>query len=210
VTPFSGSTIRWRRLDASGHETAQLVPMADGPRLSGVAELAHERGPCRLEYDIECSEGWLTRRARVSGRIGGRAVALDVARDERGAWTSAGVPLRALEGCFDVDLEFSPSTNLLPIRRLMLAVGERAAVRTAWVRFPTLALQLLEQTYTRTGAMTYRYETADGTFCRDLTVNADGFVLDYPGLWRADVVPAPRAEDAPDAHPASSDPSRRA
>jgi hypothetical protein len=210
VSPLPASPIRWRRLDAPGQDAAQLLSKVGAWHLSGVAEFANEGEPCRLEYDIECSESWLTRRARVSGRIGERAVALDVVHDERGGWTSAGVPVRALEGCLDVDLEFTPSTNLLPIRRLMLAVGQRAAVRAAWVRFPTLALELLEQTYTRTGATTYRYETADGTFRRDLIVNADGFVLDYPGLWRVDVMPVPRAEDAPDADPASPDPSRLA
>jgi hypothetical protein len=39
------------------------------------------------------------------------------------------------EGCLDIDLGFSPSTNLLPIRRLTLAVGEAATVRAAWLPF---------------------------------------------------------------------------
>jgi hypothetical protein len=58
-------------------------------------------------------------------------------------------------------------------------------VRAAWVRFPELALEVLEQSYTRLGPATYRYESAQGTFVRELTVDADGFVLEYPELWRA-------------------------
>jgi hypothetical protein len=96
-----------------------------------------------------------------------------------------GSKLWEVTGCDDVDFEFSPSTNTLPIRRLNLGVGESTAVRAAWLRFPSLALEPFEQTYTRTGETTYRFESGDGRFTRDLTVNDAGFVLDYPGLWRA-------------------------
>jgi hypothetical protein len=89
-----------------------------------------------------------------------------------------------VQGCLDVDLGFSPSTNLLPIRRLKLEIGARADVRAAWVRFPELTLELLEQSYTRLTEHTYLYESAGGEFKRELTVNADGFVVEYPGLWR--------------------------
>jgi hypothetical protein len=94
----------------------------------------------------------------------------------------------ALQGCTDVDLGFSPSTNLLPVRRLGLAIGARAPVRAAWVRFPELTLEVLEQAYTRVSATTYLYESAGGAFRRELTVNSAGFVLEYPDFWRAEAV----------------------
>jgi uncharacterized protein len=52
------------------------------------------------------------------------------------------------------------------------------------VRFPELTLEVLEQSYTRLTELTYRYESAGGEFTRELTINGDGFVVDYPGLWR--------------------------
>jgi uncharacterized glyoxalase superfamily protein PhnB len=85
---------------------------------------------------------------------------LVLARSSDNAWTVNDTPRLALDGCIDVDLGFSPSTNLLPIRRLRLAVGQRAAVRAAWVRFPELTLEVLEQTYTRLSESTYLYESA--------------------------------------------------
>ena len=60
-------------------------------------------------------------------------------------------------------------------------MGARAAVRAAWVRFPTLAPELLEQTYTRLAADRYRYESAGGGFRRDLTVSDDGWVTNWLG-----------------------------
>ena len=182
----SRSVILWRRLDMPGHEVAELTALTTGWRLSGVAVLAHEGRPCRMAYDIECDAAWHTRRATIRGHVGGVPAHLDLACDAAGAWTANGAAVPALLGCIDVDLGFSPSTNLLPIRRLELAVGAHSPVRAAWVRFPELGLAVLEQVYTRTGPASYRYESAGGSFRRELTVNADGFVLDYPDFWRVE------------------------
>jgi hypothetical protein len=180
------STIIWRRLDRPGHEVAELLVGDGGARLTGVALVADHGRPCRLEYEIDCDAAWRTRRARVHGHLGGEPVSLDIVHGPEHDWQVNGVPIAELRDCVDVDLEFSPSTNLLPIRRLKLAVGAQALARAAWVRFPALVLEPLEQTYTRLAANLYRYATADGEFEREMTVNEDGFVLEYPGQWHAE------------------------
>jgi uncharacterized protein len=171
------------------------VKNAEGWQLSGVAALAESKRPCRLEYEIACDVRWLTRRCSLRGYIGTAPVALDVVRAASGSWTVRGAPEPSLNGCDDIDLGFSPATNLLPIRRLSLAVGASAAVRAAWIRFPELTTEVLEQTYTRLSPERYLYESAGGSFRRELTVDALGFVLDYPDLWR---VEARKAGASPD------------
>jgi uncharacterized protein len=81
-------------------------------------------------------------------------------------------------------LNFSPSTNLLPIRRLGLALGQEAEVKAAWLRFPSFTLEPLVQRYRRIDAAAYRYESAGGRFVSELRVNAAGFVIDYPSAWQ--------------------------
>jgi hypothetical protein len=53
--------------------------------------------------------------------------------------------------CIDLDLNFSPSTNLLPLMDLGLAIGQEATIRAAWLRFPRFALEPLDQVYRSTG-----------------------------------------------------------
>lgn len=177
--------ILWRWMDRSGHEAARLEPVRDGWHLSGTSVLAHEGEPCRLDYHIVCDASWRTVRARVEGWIGARTVACEIAVEADGRWRLNGREVPAVEGCVDVDLNFSPSTNLLPIRRLNLAVGEEGAVSAAWLRFPSLEMERLDQTYRRTGERAYRYESAGGTFVRDIEVNDAGLVTRYPGIWEA-------------------------
>jgi hypothetical protein len=200
------TAILWQGLNIPGHEFAELAPAHDGWRLSGIALLAYEQEPCCLQYQIECDAAWYTRRVVVHGYLRAAPLALDLVRTTQGIWHANGMPVPAVDGCADVDLGFSPSTNLLPIRRLALSIGEEASVRAAWVRLPDLGVEPLEQVYTRIGDQTYRYESADGTFRRDLVVDASGFVVDYPGLWRAVGVHTDlhRPVSAPSSQPSSS------
>ncbi|HEV7838999.1 MAG TPA: putative glycolipid-binding domain-containing protein [Gemmatimonadaceae bacterium] len=179
-------SIEWRRLDLPGREVAQLAKTADGWELSGLSVFTHDARACRLDYHVTCDEQWITQRCTVSGFIGDDAVAVDITRDSAGFWTMNATPVDALTGCTDVDLGFSPSTNLLPIRRLELKIGASAQVRAAWLRFPELELEVLDQVYTRLAHDRYRYVSAGGAFQRDLTVDDRGFVREYPGLWVAE------------------------
>ncbi|MGH9459115.1 MAG: putative glycolipid-binding domain-containing protein [Thermoanaerobaculia bacterium] len=175
------ASVLWRRLDRPGHETASVRRNAGGWELAGAAVFLDVDRPVRLDYHIDCAGDWTTRGGVVTGWIGSRAIFVRLEADA-GAWKLNGEPQPDVRGCIDLDLNFSPATNLLPIRRLDLAVGERADVRAAWLRFPNLQLEPLAQAYVRTGESTYRYESATG-FTADLRVDENGFVVDYPGGW---------------------------
>jgi uncharacterized protein len=141
---------------------------------------------CRLSYLIACDSTWNTLNGIVSGWLGNDNVNVELSVDPLHQWQMNGMKVPAVNGCVDLDLNFSPATNLLPIRRLSLAVGEEAEVNAAWLRFPSFELEPLPQVYSRLDEFTYRYSSDDGKFIRDLTVNDVGFVIDYPGLWQAE------------------------
>src|SRR5687768_10195802 len=141
------NTILWRWMDRPGHEAARLAQVGGEWHLAGTSVLAHEGEPCRLDYLVVCDAEWRTVRARVEGWVGARTVACEIEADPDGRWRLNGAEVPEVAGCVDVDLNFSPSTNLLPIRRLGLQVGEEGAVSAAWLRFPSFALERLDQTY---------------------------------------------------------------
>src|SRR5262249_12135859 len=176
-------TILWRRIDLPGHEVGRLKRRDDGWELSGTAVFSHEWGPCNLDYLVICDSGWRTESAQIGGVIGDREINLRVSVDRESTWSLNGVECPIVAGCVDLDLGFSPSTNLLPIRRLSLRRGQEAEVTAAWLPFPSLEFEPLQQTYRREGDSLYRYESGGGVFVRLLEVNAVGFVTNYPGLW---------------------------
>jgi hypothetical protein len=83
-------------------------------------------------------------------------------------------------GALDVDVVLSPLFNTLPIRRFGLAhATEDVQVPVVYVRVPDLLVQEAILTYS---------SGADGIHVLSpvssatVTVDDDGFVLDYPGL----------------------------
>src|SRR4029078_9732696 len=164
-------SILWRRIDQPGHEFCELIDH----RLRGVALFTHEKHACRLDYEIECDPNWKTKWATVRGFVGDRVI--DVrAVSANAKWTLNGVPCPLVDGCLDIDLNLRPSTNLLPIRR------EAGKVTAAWLRFPSFLLEPLEQTYTRLGERSWRYESAGGKFVAELEVNDSGLPTKYGNI----------------------------
>jgi hypothetical protein len=180
--------ILWHRLDQPGHECARLVYKEPNWHLVGTAVFAHNRQPCRLDYLVVCNSAWETRSGRVSGWVGDQPVEIELSVDSSRHWFLNRIECPEVAGCIDLDLNFSPSTNLLPIRRLDPAVGQAASVKAAWLRFPSFSLEPLEQVYRRLDATSYRYESAGGRFVTELQVNAAGFVIEYPHLWAIEAV----------------------
>jgi hypothetical protein len=175
--------ILWRRLDSPGHEAARLVSHPPIWQLTGTAVFGESGRPCRLEYRVVCDGDWNTLHGLVAGWCGSDHIKCEVRANPRREWHLNEREQPRVAGSADLDLAFSPATNLLAIRRLGLAPGESATVRSAWLTFPDLALEPLEQFYRRTGPFTYLYEAPEHGVAVELEVDAAGFVVRYPGLW---------------------------
>ncbi len=179
-------TILWRFIVFPGHEFCRISQQDAEWYLRGTAVFSHEQRPCLLSYHVTCAAAWHTLRADVDGWVGQTRINIQLTTDKDRHWRLNEVEVPEVTGCTDLDLNFSPSTNTLPIRRLGLAVGETAEVRAAWLRFPGFNLEPLEQRYTRLEESLYRYESGGGRFVADLRVNRAGFVTDYPSIWTAE------------------------
>jgi len=179
-------SILWKRLDAPGHDVARLWFQDPFWCLEGTSIFIEDRQICRLDYQVSCDKAWNTVSGKVFGWVGEKSIDVQFAAAPDGHWMLNGCDSEEVKGCTDIDLNFTPATNLLPIRRLQLPIGQKARVRSAWLKFPSFTLEILEQTYHHVGPGTYRYETFDGKFVKDLTVDEDGFVTHYPGLWAAE------------------------
>ena len=66
-----------------------------------------------------------TTEGHVWGWRGRDAVDLRLHRDSAGTWTLNDELCAEVQGCMDLDLSFTPATNLVPLRRLSLRSGSR-------------------------------------------------------------------------------------
>lgn len=171
--------IRWRGLEGGSSEYLAFQALADGFAAEGV----HVDDEFGITFRVEIDARWRFRSLTLVMVGEGRWLTLE--RDGDGNWFRGGQgePLHFLEAAQEIDLSVTPFTNTLPIRRLGLAVGESAEIMTAYVDFPSLEVTADPQRYTRLSEFVYRFESIDSDFQADITVDEDGFVVDYPGLF---------------------------
>jgi uncharacterized protein len=170
--------VAWRRSDEiETDEHATLTVRDTGLSFVGTVLGAESGVPIRIEYRVMTGGSGMTTAAHVRDLRGFDQRALTLERSAKGVWSVNGTVDLTLNGCTDVDLGCSPSTNTLPIRRLRLGLGNSQTIQAAWVRFPELTVTTSAQTYTRLDEFTYRYES--GSFSAELLVDDYGVVASY-------------------------------
>ena len=179
----------WTPWDGRGLEHLRLRVEESGVEADGVVIGEEDGVAFRVRYVIRCDPGWRTREMVVDP-LDGRDP-LRLTSDGEGKWSDAsGRSIPELEGCIDVDLSATPFTNTLPIRRLGLREGESSEIAVVYVDVPEMRVDVSRQRYTclergANGGL-YRYEDGESFrgFAADLPVDADGLVLNYPGIFR--------------------------
>lgn len=175
---------RWQDWSGGGVQHLVLKLGAAAIVADAVILLTQEERLLAARVRIACDGAWRVRRVEA-GLVGDdRPVVLE--SDGAGRWRDGeGRPLPALAGAIDVDLPLTPFTNTLPIRRLDLAAGQSADIAAAYILLPEHRVTIDPQRYTCIEPRRrYRYESLDSDFVRDITVDADGLVMTYPGLFR--------------------------
>ncbi|MEX2237244.1 MAG: putative glycolipid-binding domain-containing protein [Dehalococcoidia bacterium] len=154
---------------------AVLVDISDDRLLARGTQIGLDPEPYELRYRLETGPGFVTELLQLEAVGDGFRRTLELRRD---------VSVE-LDGVPDCDIAFSPLTNTMPILRHRL--HERAGVRDfvmAWVSVPDLKVHSAGQRYEHLAAGLVRFATAEGDFTADLRVDADGLLIDYPGLAR--------------------------
>lgn len=182
------SYLWWSMLESPGLEQLHLVVDEHGAVADGLVLGVEDDIPFRLWYQVRTDSDWKVRECLLQvGGASGRTVHLFA--DGQGQWTdSEGIACTSLDGCIDLDISRTPFTNTLPIRRLSLSPGQSVDLTVAYFSVPDLSFRPVPQRYTCLSLTPdggiYRYEGLDTNFTADLPVDAEGLVIDYPGLWK--------------------------
>ena len=155
----------------------------------------------RLDYKLETLSNFVTSGLLVTSRGDGWSRRLDLRRTMTGKWRirasekgflalpGPGGDVTDFSDALDCDLGLSPLTNSMPVlRHDLLHGGGPLDYLMAWVSVPDLSVHASRQRYTfvrstSKGAVV-RYESLESKFKADITFDADGLVVDYPGIGR--------------------------
>ena len=174
----------WRRaLDNKSFEICRFIYSQTGLQLNGAILAVHENQPIEVYYQVFCDSDWRTREVKVQQRNGLVESDLKLSVND-GTWNRADRGrLPELADCIDVDIELTPATNTLPIKRLNLAVGESAEILAAWIRLPTFVIIPAGQRYDRLSESTYRYTSLASGFQAEIEIDRYGLPVRYGNIW---------------------------
>ena len=176
--------VLWQREGQSSLEHFRLSKLPGMFALQGILLIRGEAAPQQIHYVVSCGVDWVTQAVHVTMIEGQQVRRLQLERDQSGIWRRDSEVLPEFDGLSDVDLQITPATNTLPIRRLQLDLGVAADTDAVWIRFPELTLERLPQRYTRATENQYTYESRGGAFRADLDVDDEGVVVRYGNIWR--------------------------
>ena len=199
-----GRELHWAGVDDPTRRDHAVVDLdARSMRAVGASQSGAPGSEFASAWQLDVADGWITRSLSVTTRGFGWSRELILTRSAAGIW-SAEADARgetdlaapglddpdALDGAIDCDLGLCPVTNTMPIRRLRLLDGEvdENALVMAWVEMPSLRVIRSDQVYASgpdahaPSERRVRYRSYSRDFHAELTVDADGLVIDYPGL----------------------------
>jgi len=191
VNTAAPRNVYWQPWNEPGLEHLHATFAADGVRAIGLILRKLGTAHLRCRYELEADAAGRTRKltfaVMASGDTAGNRLALE--SDGDGNWRVNGEARADLAGCFDPDIQITPFTNTLPIRRLGLDAGASADIRVVYVPLPDLTPRPVEQRYTcieklGPGGGCYRYDGLFRNITAELAVDADGVVTDYPETFR--------------------------
>jgi uncharacterized protein len=154
--------VLWQREGQTSLEHFPLSALPGMFALQGILLSGAEATPQQIHYVVTCGLDWVTCAVHVTTIEGQQVRRLQLERDQSGVWRTDSEVLSEFKGLSDVDLQITPATNTLPIRRLQLDSGEAADTDALWIwiRFPELALERLPQRYTRGRRISTRMKAA--------------------------------------------------
>jgi hypothetical protein len=182
--------VTWAGVGASRLEAVRVVAGDRGIRATGsmVAAATDDSPAYSASYSLSTDEAGLIGRLTVRTITAGGEQHVAISRSEDGTWLvdhGAGAVRTDFDGAVDVDVAYSPLFNALPVRRLGLhRNAAEHELPMVFVHLPTLDVELIRQTY-RTVSVGQERSIVSFTserFDAELTVDAEGLVIDYPGL----------------------------
>lgn len=185
--PRTERRLAWEWTGGAGLESALVERAATEIEAEGTIVAEVENETTRVTYRLSYDTRWRFRRGAVTVERGGVTKTIALGHHEDGSWSVDGLARPDLAGATDLDVQVTPFTNTSALAQLALRPGETKASAVVYVNVIEGSVSKVGQEYTRLdhdeAPARYRYRNLATGWTGELSVDAEGFVIDY-GPWR--------------------------
>ena len=183
------AVLTWRAHDVARMEFVRV--QLSGRRIKAygriVAAACDAHPAFSASYDLVTDEVGATKRLAMTVTLAERERQVSFARDEENMWLVRDqqnqMKRATFNGALDVDVVLSPFFNTLPIRRHGLHEhSDSVVVPVVYVRLPEFSAEEASISYSGGGPGSDGIKLQSPVADTTIIVDADGFIVDYPGL----------------------------
>jgi len=161
--PRMNRTIMWKGIYYQSLEYCEIITNDNEVQVTSVILGIHENKEYRVDYSIKTNANWELIACHITSRVSGV------------------IDIRAFQS--EIDISVSPFTNSLPINRLKLQIDQTREIKVVYIDVLNQAVKNVMQRYTRISDFQYHFENVPNDFEATITVDPQGIIRDYPGLF---------------------------
>lgn len=177
--------ITWKGIYSDTEEECNLQFLPHAIEVSSAIKGMYEGRIINVMYNIILANDWTVREFKVNGTVGDKEFFAAMIRHPSGVWQDVHQNENIGFAGYDyIDISLTPFTNTLPIKGLQLEQGKTKEINVVYIDVANNQLRTDRQFYTRLGTQLFRFENDEGNFTADINVDKEGFVTDYPGLFK--------------------------
>jgi len=176
------TSILWKGISWPSLENCRILHTDYGYDIRSMIIGLHDERIFQVEYEIRTDVNWQSLFVRVSSDINKKNLTT-VLEKKDGQWFLNDRLAAEFKPASFVDLSLTPFTNTLPIRGLAWT-KEPQTIDVIYFDLPAGEVKAVRQIYKQLDLSHYVFATADGSFQATITVDTDGFVTDYPTLFK--------------------------
>jgi len=175
--------ILWAGIEYDSLENCMIKSKESGVEINSVIIGSYKHEIYRVSYLIKTNEHWATVFFELEVQFSDRKLMYSYNCDREGNWTKNGSAIDEFKGCIDIDISLTPFTNSLPINRLKLEINERRQIKVLYIDILNQEIKPVLQNYTRISDVEYKFENVPNDFEAIISIDEDGFVVNYPNLF---------------------------
>ncbi len=180
--------IVWAGLEYHSVENCLISSNKQGTKIASSIIGLYEGRIYKVDYTIKVNSKWETQEIRIRARHSDHEQEIVLLKDNEDGWIMNNEKAYAFTGCIDVDIALTPFTNSLPVNRLKMREGEEQTISVIYFDLLNWDVKPVKQLYRKISENSYHYENIPNNFQADITVDKQGFVIEYPGLFNRSAI----------------------